>query len=169
MFLRHCLAAVFLLVVMLPGCASLVQAPRITLKDASVAGLDTSGIDVEFLLGITNPNSFDLTLLNYTFDLRVLARTLSSGGKQETILFPAGKETGMRLPVRLKYSNLLEIIKSAPDPDKLPYQLNTMLHLKTPLGEMAFRVEKSAELSIPEQYRPAVFIDRLRDVLRGIR
>src|SRR6185369_1875230 len=85
MFLRHCLAAVFLLVVMLPGCASLVQAPRITLKDASVAGLDTSGIDVEFLLGITNPNSFDLTLLNYTFDLRVLARTLSSGGKQETI------------------------------------------------------------------------------------
>ena len=169
MSLRHCLAAVFMLLVMLSGCASLVQAPRVTLKETSMIGLDTSGIDVEFLLGITNPNSFDLSLLGYTFDLQVLALPLSTGGRQETILFPAGKETGMRLPVRLKFADLLEIINRAPDPDKIPYQLSTMLHLKTPLGEMAVPVEKNGLLAIPEQYRPAVFINRLRDALRGIR
>ena len=107
MFLRHCLAAVFLLIFMLSGCASLVQAPHVTLKKTSMVGLDTSGIDIEFYLGVTNPNSFDLSLLGYTFDLRVMARPLSSGGMQETILFPAGKETGMRLPVRLKFTDLL--------------------------------------------------------------
>lgn len=169
MFLRHCLAAGFLLIVMLSGCAALVQAPRVTLKEASMLGLDTSGIDIEFLLGITNPNSFDLSLLGYTFDLQVLALPLSTGGMQETILFPAGKETGMRLPVRLKFADLLEIINHLPDPDKIPYQLNTILHLKTPLGEMAVPVEKSALLAIPEQYRPAAFTNRLRDALRGIR
>jgi LEA14-like dessication related protein len=169
MFLRHCLAAVFLLIFMLSGCASLVQAPRVTLKETSLVGLDTSGIDIEFLLGITNPNSFDLSLLGYTFDLQVLALPLSTGGKQETILFPAGKETGMRLPVRLKFADLLKIINRSPDPDKIPYQLNAMLQLKTPLGEMAVPVEKSSLLAIPEQYRPAAFTNRLRDALRGIR
>ena len=169
MSLRHCLAAVFMLLVMLSGCASLVQAPRVTLKETSMVGLDTSGIDMEFLLGITNPNSFDLSLLGYTFDLQVLALPLTTGGRQETILFPAGKETGMRLPVRLKFADLLKIFNSSPDPDKIPYQLNTMLHLKTPLGEMAVPVERNALLAIPEQYRPAAFTNRLRDVLRGIR
>jgi len=47
--------------------------------------------------------------------------------------------------------------------------LNTMLHLKTPLGVMAVPVERNALLAIPEQYRPAAFTNRLRDVLRGIR
>jgi LEA14-like dessication related protein len=169
MFMRHRLAAFFLLIVLLSGCASLVHTPRVTLKETSVVGLDISGIDIEFNLGITNPNSFDLSLLDYTFDLRVLALPLATGGMQETILFPAGKETGMRLPVHLKFNDLLEIINRSPDPDNIPYQLNTMLHLKTPLGEMAFPVEKNAVLIIPEQYRPAAFLNRLRDTLRGIR
>jgi LEA14-like dessication related protein len=134
-----------------------------------MVGLDTSGIDIEFLLEISNPNPFDLSLLGYTFDLQVLALPLSTGGKQETILFPAGKETGMRLPVRLKFNDLLEIINHSPDPDKIPYQLSTLLRLKTPLGEMAVPVEKSALLAIPVQYRPAAFTNRLRDALRGLR
>lgn len=169
MSLRHCLAAVLLLIVMLPGCASLVQAPRVTLMKTSMSGLDTSGIDIEFLLEISNPNPFDLSLLGYTFDLQVLALPLSTGGKQETILFPAGKETGMRLPVRLNFADLLKIINRSPDPDKIPYQLNTILRLKTPLGEISIPVEKSALLNIPEQYRPTAFTNRLRDALRGIR
>jgi LEA14-like dessication related protein len=169
MTLRHCLAAAYLLIIMLPGCASIVQAPRVTLKETSVIGLDTSGIDLEFYLGVTNPNAFDLSLLDYTYDLRVMSRPLSTGGMQETILFPAGKETGMRLPVRLKFTDLQEIITHAPDPDSIPYQLNTLLHLKTPLGRMSVPVEKNAVLAIPEQYRPAALINRLRDVLKGIR
>ena len=169
MFMRHCLVAAFLLIFMLSGCASFVQAPRVTLKETSMVGLDTSGIDIEFNLGITNPNSFDLSLLGYTFDLRVLSLPLSTGGMQETTLFPAGKETDMRLPVRLKFADLLEIINRAPDPDNIPYTLITMLHLRTPLGEMTVPVEKNAVLSIPEQYRPTVYINRLRDALRGLR
>jgi LEA14-like dessication related protein len=134
-----------------------------------MVGLDASGVDLEFQLGITNPNSFDLSHLGYTFDLRVQTLPLSTGGTQETILFPAGKETGMRLPVHLKFTDLLEISRHATDPDNIPYQLNTMLQIKTPLGEMSVPVVKSEVMAIPEEYRPAAFINRLRDALRGIR
>lgn len=169
MFLRHVPAAAFLLIFMLSGCASLVQTPHVTIKETSVVGLDASGIDLDFHLGISNPNSFDLSLLGYSFDLQVLSQPLSTGGRQDTILFPAGKETGMHLPVRLKFTDLMEICSRATDPDNIPYQLNTMLQLKTPLGEMALPVVKSAVLAIPEQYRPAAFLNRLRDALRGTR
>jgi LEA14-like dessication related protein len=169
MCMRHCLAAAFLLIVMLSGCTSLVQAPRVTLLDTNMVGLDTSGINIEFHLNITNPNPFDLSLLGYTFDLKVLTLPLSTGGMQETILFPAGKETGMILPVRLNFSDLLEIVNHAPDPGNIPYQMSTMLQLKTPLGKMTVPVEKNAVMAIPERYRPAIFIKHLRDALQGIR
>jgi LEA14-like dessication related protein len=169
MFQRHTIPALFLLIVLISGCSSLVQAPHVTLREAGVTGLDQSGIDVEFHLDITNPNAFDLSLLGYTYDLQVLSQALSTGGSQDPILFPAGKETAMRLPVHLKFADLLELIKRAPDQDKIPYQLNSMLNLKTPLGRMDVPVNKSAVLTMPEQYRPAAYINRLRDALRGIR
>jgi LEA14-like dessication related protein len=169
MSLRLCLVTACLISLFLSGCASFIQLPDVTLKDAGVIGLDTSGIDVEFSLGVTNPNSFDLSLLGYTFDLRVMDLPFSSGGKQETIRFPAGEETGIRLPVRLKYGDLLEIIKRSPDPDRIPYRLNSLLHLDTPLGTMTLPVERSAFMAIPEKYRPASMIRRLEDTLRSIR
>jgi LEA14-like dessication related protein len=161
--------AILLLFSLISGCSTFIQEPRIAIKATSLVGLDSSGIDVEFYLGITNPNSFDLSLLGYTYDLRVMTLPLSTGGTQETIIFPAGKETDMRLPVHLTFSNLVEIIKRQPNLDKLPYRMNARLHIKGPLGEMVLPVEKNDTLKVPERYRPAAAINLLRDALRGIR
>lgn len=166
--LRNCIA-ILLLFALLSGCSSFIQPPRIAIKGTNLVGLDSSGADVEFYLGITNLNSFDLSLLGYTYDLRIMSLPLSAGKMQETIIFPAGKETDMRLPVHLTFSDLLEIIKRQPDLDKLPYQINARLQIKHPLGEMDIPVEKSDFLNVPKQYRPGAAIKRLQDVLRGIR
>jgi LEA14-like dessication related protein len=169
MFRVRGFVATVLMLALLSGCSSFIQEPRIAIKGTSLVGLDSSGIDVEFYLGISNPNIFDLSLIGYTYDLRVMTMPLLTGGTQETAIFPAGKETDMRLPVHLKFSDLLEILKQQPDLDKLPYRMNARLHLKNPLGEMVIPVEKNDTLNVPEQYRPGAAIDRLRDALRGIR
>jgi len=161
--------ATLLMLVLVSGCSAFIKEPRIAVKGTSLVGLDTSGIDVEFYLGISNPNYFDLSLLGYTYDLRVMTLPLATGGTQETVIFPAGKETDLRLPVHLTFNNLLEIIKRKPDLDNLPYQLNARMHVKSPLGEMVIPVEKIDTLNVPERYRPSAALDRLRDALRGIR
>jgi LEA14-like dessication related protein len=165
----HRFITLLLMFALLSGCASFIHEPRIAIKGTSLIGLDSSGIDVEFYLGITNPNTFDLSLLGYTYDLRVMTLPLSTGGTQVAVSFPAGKETDMRLPVHLTFTSLLEILKRQPDPDKLPYHMNARLYVKHPLGEMVIPVEKNDTLKIPERYRPAAAIDRLRDALRSIR
>jgi LEA14-like dessication related protein len=165
--MRNFVASI-LVIALLSGCSAFIQEPRIAIKGTSLVGLDSSGIDVEFYLGIRNPNVFDLSLLGYTYDLRVMTMPLTTGGTQESVLFPAGKETDMRLPVHLTFSNLLEIIKRQPDLDKLPYRMNARLHLRSLLGEMVIPVEKNDTLNVPERFRPGTAIDRLRDALRGI-
>ena len=159
--LRSLLPALFLLAA---GCASLIQAPQVTLKRTSLIGLDTSGADLEFFLGISNPNSFDLSLLGYTCDLRVMTLPLAASGLQSTLPIPAERETDMRLPVRVKFGDLLEILKRRPDPDKVPYQISARLHLQSPLGEIVIPVERDGSFALPETYRPSFYLDRFRDI-----
>jgi len=169
MFRIRVFATYFLLFALLSGCSAFIQEPRVAIKGTTLVGLDSSGIDIEFHLGITNPNTFDLSLLGYSYDLHVMTLPLFTGKTQQTVLFPGGKETDMRLPVHLTFSDLLEIVKQQPDFNKLPYQMNARLHLKNPLGEMVIPVEKNDTLNVPQQYRPEAVIDRLKNALRSIR
>jgi LEA14-like dessication related protein len=169
MRLRALSAAAILALTLLSGCAAIVHEPQVTVKGASLTGIGLSGVDAEFLMGVTNPNLFDLSLLGYTYEVRVQDMPFSTGGLQETTLFAAGRETELRVPVHFTFADLLRIVKSAGDPDRIPCQLNAHLHLKTPLGTMTIPVEKSAVVAIPAQYRPAAHFDRFRDALRSFR
>jgi LEA14-like dessication related protein len=159
----------FLLVLLVTACCStFVQEPKVSIKAANIVSLDTAGAEIEFYLGVTNPNPFDLSLLGYTYDLKVMALPLVSGGLPESILFKAGAETDMRLPVRVRFSDIVEILKRRPDPDKIPYQMNARLQIKTFAGEMTIPVESNSTFSVPEKYRPSYYQDRLKDLLRQL-
>lgn len=150
------------------GCASLVQEPNVTVLRTTLTGIDTAGADLEFYLGVNNPNAYDVTLLAYTYDLKVMTLPLAHGGAQQTVSFSSGKQTDMRLPVRLKYSDLLEILKRRPDPDKITCHILARLQIDSPLGEMTIPIDEHATFSIPEKYRPSYLLDRVRDSLKSL-
>lgn len=150
---------------LLCGCSLLLEEPRVSLTRTSIVGVDTAGADIECGLAITNPNSFDLTLRGYTYDLRVMSLPLAAGGFQEPLPIPAGKETDMRLPIRVRYADLLEIVKRRPDPDRIPYRIQASLLVTTPLGEMVIPVDMSDTFSMPEKYRPSHYLNRLMGIV----
>jgi LEA14-like dessication related protein len=160
---------VVILPFLMTACTSLIKEPQVVFKRMDVVTADSNGIDMEFYLGIRNPNSFDFSLLGYTYNLKVMTLPLAAGGRQETLLFPAGKETDMRLPVRIKYGELIDILKRRPDPDNIPYSLDARLQVKTPWNEMLIPVTTSGTLSIPEKYRPDTYLEHFRNILRGVR
>ena len=148
------------------GCSSFVKEPQVVVRKVAIVGLDTSGVDVEFQLTVTNPNMFDISLLGYSYDLKVLTLPLANGGRQETIQFPAGRDTDLLLPLRVNHSSLVNILKRRPDPDRIPYQLQALLSISTPAGEMSLPVEKNDTFSLPERYRPSVWLDRIIDSVK---
>jgi LEA14-like dessication related protein len=163
------LACAVSLILLFSGCAVLVKEPRIVLKEARMVGLDTSGIDVDVHLGVTNPNSFDLSLIGYSYEFLVSALPVSSGSSQETVHFPAGTDTDLRLPVRLIFADLLELMRHPPDPARIPCQFHSRLLLQTPWGEMILPLEKRTVLAIPEEYRPVAYLNLLLNALQGVR
>lgn len=154
------------LFLMVTGCTSFLEKPQLLLKHTAIVGLDSAGVDFEFHLGVTNPNRFDITLLGYTYQLEVMSLPLAAGELQERVLLTSGQETGMRLPVRVSFAELREILKRRPDPERIPYRLNAQLQVETVAGTMAIPFESEGTVSLPEQYRPEYYPDRIKQLLR---
>lgn len=147
------------------GCTLLVSNPEVTVKDVNVVSLDPSGMAIELYLAVMNPNSFDVTLSGYSYDLNVSALPLARGGARDQVLFRANTSTEMRLPVRVTYNDMLEILKRQPDPDRIPYCLQAGFDLDTPVGAIVVPFEKNGNYAVPEKYRPSYYLQKISDAL----
>jgi LEA14-like dessication related protein len=156
---------VFMLLPLLAGCTLLFSTPDVQVRDLNVVGLDSKGLDVELLLAVTNPNAYTLKLLGYSYDLKVMALPLAKGGARETFELKGGTTTDLRLPVRVSYSSLYELIKRLPDPDQIPYSLEAGLELDSPFGTHTLPLVKSGTLKVPERYRPELFLKQLKNLV----
>lgn len=156
--------AVYLLALF--GCASLVITPQVTVRSTNIVSVDTSGFDIELLIGVENKNAFDVSLQGYTYDLQIMSIPFSSGGLQKGVLFPAGQMVDIRLPFRVHHSDLFEIFKRSPDLDHIPYSVDARLNLDTPIGELIVPVKKSDTVSVPAAYRPGTYLKRLLQPLK---
>ncbi len=149
----------------LTACAMTVQNPTVKIKDVRFAGLDGNGVLLDFLLDVTNANSFDLPLQGYTYDVRLMALPLVRGESKDCLSFPGKTSTDVLIPVKLSYADVMEIIKRNPRMKEIPYQLNADLSLGTPLGAITVPVRKGGTVTIPKQYQPDGLLRKFGDLL----
>jgi LEA14-like dessication related protein len=150
----------------LAGCSSFVKEPVVTVKDLKVVSLDAAGAGMELSLAVKNPNPYDIKLLGFSYDLKVMSLPLTKGGAREEIKFPSHEETEVKIPIRIPYGDLLEILKRMPNPDAVPYQLAAGLDLDSPLGQLSVPVSRSGTYMIPKRYRPSAILGKFADFFK---
>ena len=159
--MKRCL---LLFCALLASCASLVGEPEVAVQKVNLVKLDSRGADLEFFLQITNPNMFGLTLLGYSYDLQALTLPLAKGGARERVEFPGGASTALRLPVRMEYGELWEVLKRRPDPERVPYRLRAGFEVDTPLGMKLIPVDQEGTFAVPREYRPTFYLQKLKEL-----
>jgi LEA14-like dessication related protein len=157
---------VLLLVFFCSACTMIVKAPTVQVRDLKVASLDGSGVEMQLHLTVQNANPYDLKLLGYQYDLKVMALPLARGEAREEVSFPAGVETDLRIPIKVSYGDLLEILKGKLDPDQIPYALQAALDLQTPLGRLNLPVSHAGTYAVPKQFRPGSILNKLGSFLK---
>jgi len=155
------------LVLMLTGCTLFVKEPQVAVRDLNVVSLEPTGLGMELYLTVNNPNSFDVRLLGYSYDLKVMALPLAKGGARDEVRFAGKSETGLRIPVKIGYNELIEILKRMPDPDHIPYTLSAGLDLETPVGQRSIPVNRTGTYAVPPQYRPGNLLKGLGNLFKG--
>ncbi len=158
----RCLLMLFV-IMLLSGC-SLINKPDVSFQHIIPTSVDRAGVDLEVALQVTNPNSFDLRLQSYSYNLQIAELPLSSGGNQATILFPSREPTVVRLPLHIHYAYLIELLKRHPDTAGIPYSISASLNIESPLGNHTVPVRHHGTFSIPEAYRPGHLLKRLQEL-----
>ncbi|GFE59017.1 LEA type 2 family protein [Geobacter sp. AOG1] len=155
--------------ILLAGCSLFVKNPEVTVKDVSLVGLDSAGATLEVGLDVTNPNPYQISLQGYSYVLQVTSLPLASGAARQTVVFASDKTTNVRIPVKIAYGDLLEILKSRPDPDRIPYRLHAGLDVNLPVGGMMLPIDTNGTFAIPLKYRPATLLQQFSDFLGRVR
>lgn len=158
--------SLLLVFIAMTGCSLLVSKPEVALKSVTLAGVDQKGVELDFLLVVINPNSYKLYLTGYSYNLIVSTMPLALGESRDAIPFAGNSATDVRLPVRVSFSDLMQIIKKSPDPEHIPYQLKAGLNLQTPFGHMAIPVEKQGTFAIPSQYQPTRILKQINEFFK---
>jgi len=143
---------------LITGCSLLVTKPEIAVKSVNIAGVDREGVKMDFLVAVTNPNSYGLKLTGYTYNLLVADLPLAEGENHDVVEFNGNTTTDFRLPVRITFRDLLEILKRRPDPENIPYRLTAGLDLHAPFGRVVIPVDKNGTFAVPQKYRMNQFL-----------
>jgi LEA14-like dessication related protein len=143
-----------------------IEKPDIAVKEVSLVGIDRDGVEMDVELGVTNHNSSSITLTGYRYQLLVSELPMSRGERREPYEFQGGTTTDIRLPLRITYRDLLEILKRLPDPDHIPYQLTADIDLDSRFGSFTVPVAKRGHLGVPQRYRLDNILKQLDDFLK---
>lgn len=153
--------------VLITSCSMIVEKPKVNLSDVRFGGVDANGVTIDFLLTVTNPNSFDIPLNGYTYTVGMMALPLAKGQSKNHYIFHGKTSTDMLIPVSLNYDDVLRILKRRPGLNEIPYQLAADLSVGTPVGDINVPVRKSGTVTVPEKYRPGNLLRKFGDFLKA--
>jgi LEA14-like dessication related protein len=134
------------------GCAGLgdiFREPRVNLERVVVRGVNVTGGDLDLVVGVANPNGFDLrgTKLEAGFDVE--GSHVGTVTYQDEYQIRRNDSTLVTLPVQFQWSGVGSAFRSALRYGEIPYTLKGQATLQTPLGPrvVAFTTQGRAPLS----------------------
>jgi LEA14-like dessication related protein len=132
------------LLVCLTGCGvrqlarGELEAPKVKFQSLAV-GLPTGhGLPLDCTLLVENPNSQDLRVLGYDYELQLEGRMVIQGESREAVTLPARGQTLVTVPILLKLKALPVLLPAVLRQEPINYQISGGVRLASLLG--GFRV-----------------------------
>ena len=94
------------------GTLPVPRLPELRIESLRVTRVTLTRIDLEVNMKVANPNSFDLRLSGFSYDLSVAGRSWVEGREVPALAFGAGQESVATLPLSL---NIVEVGRSVVD------------------------------------------------------
>ena len=124
----------------LAACAGLgntLQDPDVRLNRVVVRGVGLTGGTLDLIVGVHNPNKFDLrgTALRVGFDVE--GTHVGDVSYADDFAVQRGDTTTLTLPLRFEWAGVSSAVRAALGYGEIPYTMKGELRLQTPFGAAA--------------------------------
>ena len=131
------------------GTGRIFARPRVHILGADVANVTLESTDVVFAVAVENPNAISFVLDTVGYHLRVNGERLLDGETDLRAEIAARTASEVRLPVRLRYSDVLRVLHAVKDGRHAGYDLAADFHFAVPVvGEFSVPVRKQGDFSL---------------------
>jgi len=117
------------------------KAPKFSIKTVHYKHISFSGVDLEFVLLVDNPNFIGLTVKKLKYELLLDDERFAEGFKDKAIEISGSKISTINLPVRINYDGLSDSIGTLFNEDEISYKLIGYIVIDSPIGEIKFDFE----------------------------
>ncbi len=121
----------------LAGCAGigdLLQEPEVRLDRVVVRGIGLTGGTLDLVVGVHNPNNFDLRGTELRVCLDVEDSHVGDVEYREDFEVQRGDTTMLTLPVRFEWAGVGSAVRAALGYGDIPYTMKGEVSLQTPFG-----------------------------------
>ncbi len=145
--------------VLLAGCATLQQQfkePSVSVHGLQVRAVSLADMQLDFILGIENPNPVGISMSGLSYRLELEDRSLFEGKTQDRVKVAANGRSRVTLPFTLSYEDLRGGYDAIVNKKTLPYSLSGDIDV----GLISLPYSHRGELTLPSL--PEVKISSLR-------
>ena len=134
------------------GSLPLPKIPTIEFDDFKVENLSFTGADLNLKLIIENPNSFDLIMNSFNYDLNMDGKSWAKSVMNEKKKIPNKGKTVLSIPVSLKFLTMgKSVYNSLTSKKPLEYNLSGKMNLDTSLPimkNMVLPINRSGKINL---------------------
>ncbi len=130
-------AGPLMLCAVLAGCAALGNAlkdPEVELQQVVVRDVGVRGGSLDLLVGVENPNAFDLRGTEVVLGFDVEGSHVGDVRYDSDFSVNSGGRTTLTLPLRFEWAGVGSALRSALTAGAVPYEMKGQITLQTPWG-----------------------------------
>jgi LEA14-like dessication related protein len=139
------------LVAMLAACATLarqvISQPVVSVRQVRVEGLGFTGGSLDVVLGVYNPNHFDLSGTRVTYEVFVDSVSLGTGASDARFAVPGGDSTEVHLPLSFTWAGVGEAGRELMNRGSVPYRVTGDLTVGSAAGNLTMRYDHAGRLA----------------------
>ena len=133
------------------GCSSLgrnaFKEPVVTLRDVRLNGVGLTGGSMDVVLNVYNPNGYNLSATQMTYQLMVDSVRFAEGLVQQRFEVAERDSNTVRIPVSFTYAGIGEAGRQLLNTGSVNYRVAGGLTVATPLGNFTVPYDRSGRFS----------------------
>lgn len=162
---------VFALAMGLAGCATLQQLlsgafkkPRLTFHSVQLQDLALSGMTLNVIYTLENPNPLGLSLAEVDYALSIDGKQVVAGKPPKGLEVAPKGRTQLVFPANIKFADVAPVLQTFLTKDYATYRAQGSIGVQTPIGILKFPVSKEDQFEVPKLPQVALNTPRISNL-----
>ena len=134
------------------GIKGIAEMPQVSVEGVSMRNLSLTEATAVFTLNVFNPNPYPLKANGMDYRMKLNGIEVANGLHNKEILLAKGEKRRLKLPIKLKVSQLFDLVPTFFRERKMAYEVDGSVHM--PLFKVPF--SKKGGVGLPESYQRSV-------------